>query len=259
MAIGSSSAAQRAARSRSYDRRAGPPRPATTPSSACSGLLTPSRISSTATIARNTTGGPRVAGDVERRLAPAQHEHGSHRRRDEHHGDEDEVGDDGVERAERDEHGRQHRLRRDRPGRRAESRMHRGRTGREQAVLRHGDVQPRRDHLHRAEAAEHAHDHDRARRPRPPPGPTMASPTWAMKACPSATCPIGITYDERQRGRRVDERHDRQPEPQRPRQRARGIADFAGDLGDLPPAAEREERRRRTRPRRRRRAAARPA
>ena len=43
--------------------------------------------------------------------------------------------------------------------------------------------------------------------------------------------------------RRVDQRHDHQPEPERPRQRARRIPHFAGDPGDFPPAAEREERR----------------
>ena len=117
----------------SSDRRAGPPRRAATPSSACSGLLTAEQHQQHRHHRRGTR--PAVqgcTGHVERRIAPAEHEHGRHRRRDEHHGDEDEVGDDGVERAERDEHGRQHRLRRDRPGRRAEPRMHRGRTGREQ-------------------------------------------------------------------------------------------------------------------------------
>ncbi len=80
----------------------------------------------------------------------------------------------------------------DGPRRRAQARMHGGGRGREHAVLRHGHVEARRDHLHRPEAAEHADDHDGATTV-PPPLPTMASPTWAMNAWPSATCPIGTT------------------------------------------------------------------
>ncbi len=103
-------------------------------------------------------------------------------------------------------------------------------------------VEARRDHLHRPEAAEHADDHDAPPRPCRRSDRRCASPTCAMKACPSATCPIGMTARNDERGRGVGQRHNGQPQPQRPRQRARRIAHLTGDLRDFPPAAEREER-----------------
>ena len=170
-------------------------------------------------------------------IAAGKREDGRYGCRDEDDGDEDEVGDDGIERPQSDQTSTP-----EPPAPRSRARAFRSA---DESTL------PRRGNTPSCAMAKYTRGPSISTAARLPRTQTTTIPATATPPRPSDQDGADLRHerirrsrscdwddvDERQRRQDVDDRDNGKPHHQRARHRPRRIADFARDSADLPPAA----------------------